>query len=232
MQYFLDHDYIDIYPLFMHKLGKGKEGNVYSYKGDALKIYHLFPEKKCLNKEECEYLRKINTNRILLPKEILLDLNDDICGYTTEKISKEKDIYKINKIKLIEELDELKKEIKELSSKYVILGDWINENFKYDGMMKFVDPGDYSVDFYKIYGDREFDEIIDDNNEMLDSFVINSLFGDYIIKSSKDNYISHNSIYGLKSEFNESNYKCIDQFLEKDMNNNMLLEEYIKTKIR
>ena len=63
---------------------EGTEGNVYHIGDRAVKIYRPFCLKNRLDENTVDYLKTIETKRILLPREKVTDKNGMFCGYTTE----------------------------------------------------------------------------------------------------------------------------------------------------
>lgn len=61
--------------------GSGQEVDVYKEKDEVVKFYKPYCRKMRMSKETCEYFQKIHTERILLPKKVLLDKKRQIRGY-------------------------------------------------------------------------------------------------------------------------------------------------------
>jgi len=83
MGYRLDSKNINLKGL--KKIGTGKNGDVYKYKGQALKIFKSDSEH--LNEETARILTSIHTDRILLPKNLLY-YNNTFKGYTLKPLDK------------------------------------------------------------------------------------------------------------------------------------------------
>ena len=118
MKLYLNEQAITIHPILLKRLGYGTQGKVYKYKGEALKIFKR--DIRDLSLEDCDYLKDINTNRILLPNKLLTNSDGMLTGYTTELISKEKldEVYNLSKDVIVNEFYEVSKEIKLLSNNY------------------------------------------------------------------------------------------------------------------
>lgn len=225
MRCILNGKKVHIYPLLLKKLGKGKEGRVYEYKGMALKLYYYYTSiTGRIGLKECEYLKQIDTKRIVLPKDILQDEKYNFYGYISELIipSKE-DLYQINKAKFLNELYALRKEIEILSQNYIRVNDWIPENFMYDGMFHFVDPGEYQIDWYQIYGDKDISEIQDWNNDALTRFIIY-----FIIRPKWSTMANSYQFYQDFKKMYQENYSTIEEYFKTTMSDNDTLESYIK----
>lgn len=227
MRCILNGKEINIYPCFLKKLGKGTEGKVYKYKDKALKLYYdsYFSITGHIGPNECEYLSQIDTKRILLPKDILQNRNYEFKGYTEELIVPTgEDIYQIDKSKLLEELYALREEIKILSQNFIRVDDWIPVNFMYDGMFRFVDSGQYKVDWYQIYGNRSQSEIQEWNDYTLTRFII-----DYVIYpkwgtgTMRDSY----RFYQNFSTMYQKKYSSIEEYFENTMTDTDTLGDYI-----
>ena len=54
-------------------IDKGEEGSVYRYQDKAIKIYHDYPRKTTASLELLKVLKTINTQRILMPIDILME---------------------------------------------------------------------------------------------------------------------------------------------------------------
>lgn len=226
MRCILNGKKVHIYPLFLKKLGKGKEGRVYEYKGMALKLYYYSYTSIIgrIGLKECEYLKQIDTKRIVLPRCILQDDKCKFYGYTSELITSSKEnLYQIDKTKFLSELYALREEIKILSQNYIRVNDWIPENFMYDGMFRFVDPGEYQIDWYQIHENKKISEIQEWNDYALTRFII------YFILYPK--WITMANPYRFYQDFTkmyQENYSTIEEYFEDTMNDNDTLDSYIK----
>lgn len=218
MNYILDDKKVYIYPALLKKIGSGKEGKVYKYKNKALKIYHNNVYKDSMNEETAYVLRELNTKRILLPKNILFNIDYEIKGYTTEYISNKKYVYEIIKKQLILEIEEIEHEINYLSNKNIVLNDWSLSNFEYDGIFRFVDPGLYecnkNTDIKKV---REFNYVV------LKEFLFEELIKNRLRTEMKDYMKLISSMYNrCYYEDNASN------FFKSEMYDDESLNQYIK----
>ena len=73
-------------------IDKGEEGSVYRYQDKAIKIYHDYPRKTTASLELLKVLKTINTQRILMPIDILMETSNKAKGYITPFIEGNKDI--------------------------------------------------------------------------------------------------------------------------------------------
>lgn len=217
MKCYLEDKTVYIFPSFLKYIGEGAEGKVYKYKKQALKIYHDLIFCDSMDSEVCLILQKLNTERIMLPRKMLLDRDGEFKGYTTKLIINEKDIYEITKNKLIEELKELIKEIDYLSDHSIRIDDWYLDNFKYDGIMRFIDPGTYKYDKGSKQSIRKSNYII------LQRFIFCYLIEEKLKK------ISVKYMYLIKEKYIDCYMRNnICDFFEKEMESEETLNQYIK----
>lgn len=73
-------------------IDKGEEGSVYRYQEKTIKIYHDCPRKTTASLELLKVLKTINTQRILMPIDILMETSNKAKGYITPFIEGNKDI--------------------------------------------------------------------------------------------------------------------------------------------
>lgn len=227
MMLYLNGKKITIFPILLKEIGSGLQGKVYKYKGRALKIPYshknIFDKNFDISILDCKYLKNINTKRILLPKDYLIDKKGNLCAYTLTLINindKEK-LYSISKDKFINELYALKEEIKLLSENCVTINDIKMKNFMYDGMFRFVDCGRYSISYQNIGNLKTIKNIENINNNHLQNFVINILIlRNMNLNKSKD----------IKAEIQKFGCVFIGEYIEKTMDKHETLLEYTKRK--
>lgn len=217
VKYYLDDKTIHIFPSLLKYIAEGKEGKLYKYKDNALKIFHNKLYEKTMSSETCVELKKINTERILLPREMLLDRYGEFIGYTTKYIYNNKFIYDITKEKLVAELLELEKEINILSVHNILIDDWHINNLIYDGMIRFVDPG-----IYEYVPNMSINDIKKHNYMILKDFVFYELLKQRLMFEMY-NYSSYlNEVYetyknNICNFFEEKMYDCetINQYIKR-----------------
>lgn len=81
MEYWISNEHVILENL--RYIGEGKEGKVYQYFKEAIKIYCRERLKNRLSLEEASYLSIIPTKYILLPKRMIKNDDQEFCGYTT-----------------------------------------------------------------------------------------------------------------------------------------------------
>lgn len=181
----LDYMYID----------EGKEAEVFKFGNSALKVYKEFCSKYRLTEKEAEALTKINTQRILLPRELLRDPDTlEFKGYSTPFIEPCSKAALLNSKmdSFLDELEVLEDDMELLASHGVDVADFILDNMIYDGRIYFCDPGSYVFNLKSRSG-----YIHQNNIYELNDFVLNKLFP--LVKVSKAKRAAYNSNY-LESE--------------------------------
>ena len=217
MKCYLDDKTIYIFPSFLKCIGEGEEGKVYEYKKQALKIYHDPIYSDSMDSEVCLILQKLDTERIMLPRRMLLDRDGEFKGYTTQLIFDDKDIYEIKKEKLISELKKLENEIYYLANNHIKINDWHSDNFKYDGIMRFIDPGAYR------YDKSSKENIRKSNYSILKEFIFYQLIKEKL-KIVLEKYMDL-----VNEKYNDCSMRNnICDFFEKEMNPEETLNHYIK----
>ena len=155
MKYQINNEFIT--PDIIRKLKlikSGKTGKVYKWKNN--KILKIFsknqPENKCpMDLETAEILSKINSESryIILPLDLVFNKNDyekkNLKGYVCQNIDKKgnKNITKMSKRKLIENIQEIEDDIELLSSKNILLDGLNAENTIFNGYLYISDPANY-----------------------------------------------------------------------------------------
>lgn len=229
MKLYINEKMIIIFPKLLSKIDSGQQGTVYKYKGKALKIPYdhsnIFDTNYDISAKDCEYLKKINTKRILLPEDSLTNRKGDLRAYTLELITKNdhKALFNISKDKFLDELYAVREELKLLSENNVRVNDLAMKNFMYDGMFRFVDCGRYSVSYNNL--EKMDMDIIrrikrDNNNEFKD-FIISGLF-------FKDEIVSSEIFTEVAEEISTIGGGFVGGYVEKTMPKHATLNEYVK----
>lgn len=160
------------YPLDMSKLEllstKGSEFTVYRYFRMVIKIYKKDYPLSHLSLEELNILKRISTQRILLPSGVLWNINGELIGYEMPYISGEKSIECDSVYAFFEELEMLKKDLDLLCSKSIILRDIDLSNTIYNGKLYLIDPGNYLIgDLNKIIFHLNLDSLTPEERQKL-----------------------------------------------------------------
>lgn len=181
----LDYMYID----------EGTEAEVYKFGNSVLKVYKPFCSKYRLSENDADTLTKINTQRILLPRELLRDPDTlEFKGYSTPfiKACSRSALLNLKMEQFLGELEVLEDDMELLAIHGVDVADFILENMIYDGKIYFCDPGSYIINLKTRSGYIHQNNICELNN-----FVLNHLFP--LVKISKAKREAYNSNY-LESE--------------------------------
>ena len=137
------------YPLDMSKLKllstRGSEFIVYRYFDSVIKIYKKDYQLSHLSLEELNTLKRISTQRILLPSGILWNNNGELIGYEMPYLFGEKSLEYDSVHAFFEELEMLKQDLDLLCSKSIILRDINLSNTIYNGKLYLIDPGNYLI---------------------------------------------------------------------------------------
>ncbi len=165
----LDYMYVD----------EGMEGTIYRWGNRALKIHDKFPQKAFLLEDEAQKLTKIDTERILLPKELIYDDNDKYVGYSTDFLTSYNfsNVGKLPMKEFTNEIELIYKDLNTLSDNFVDVDDYTLDNIIFDGGIRIIDPGSYT--FVK---QERF--LLSDNLYRFNHFLISSLIP-YAVKMTK-----------------------------------------------
>lgn len=124
---------------------RGSEFIVYRYFDSVIKIYKKDYKLSHLSLEELNSLKRIPTQRILLPSGMLWDNNGELIGYEMPYIAGEKSIEYDKVYAFFEELEVVKQDLDLLCVKSVILRDINLFNTIYNGNLYLIDPGSYLI---------------------------------------------------------------------------------------
>ena len=149
----------------------GLEGTVYKDGKKAIKIYHEFPEKEVLSGRDIRHLSKLTTKRIILPDEVIR--SDRTRGYTMPFIKGDaSSIYTMDKVTLLEEIDLIIDDLKELGERNILVSDLRDTNYL-STKKKFylIDSGDYMI---------TEDDCVDANISAFYDFFVEDILGVYL----------------------------------------------------
>lgn len=212
-------------------IDKGEEGTVYRYQDKAIKIYHEQPRKKVVSPNLLQELRTIDTKRINLPIEALIEIESNKNeGYITQFLEGNKeDVYFYEKQKLLEELLLLDSDFKLLGKESIVIGDLRISNYisNETGLYLF-DCGDY----YKSSIKKDTTNM---NKKEFQTFFIYNLVGTRLTEEGK---ILNLSAQSITSIYRKIRYDLTHQeeglinYLEKNMQEQENLNHYVKRLIR
>lgn len=157
MELLIGDEFIKLNEDDLRFIGSGREGIVYQYGSEAIKLYNSSDEKVRLNLEDAAKLTEIDTARVLLPRRIIRNPeNGAFLGYTTEFISKVPimDLFRMSIDKFADEIDTLKSDVMVLADCGVIVDDFIFGNTVFTGSQIYlVDPGSFR---FRNYGELAY----------------------------------------------------------------------------
>ena len=230
MEYIIDGKKVLIYPQDLKQISSGYEGIAYEYCGKVLKLYYNIPKKKVLSLQNCEYMTKLNTERILLPEKAVTDERQFIKGYIISPyIEEDINVYDVNGDMFLQERSIIQKELIYLGEKYISVDDFCLDNFMASDKFYLVDPGSYEVHWDMMNDDeRNIIYLANTNVEYFDSFLYNEVFLRRVKK-----YINNKELYkDFTNEFYRSYMEtCYDsrmEYLEKCIQPDISLNDNIK----
>lgn len=184
MEYRIENKKVRIYSHHLEQIGEGKEGKIYKYNGSLLKLYHDYPKKDVLSFKDCEYMTKLNTERVLLPTSSVTDKHHLMRGYTISPyIDGEADIYEIIGKKFLQERQLVQLELIYLGENFVSVDDLCLSNFKVFDKFYLLDPGSYEVKWDMLDNHMEKNimyYLANLNIEYFDEFLYEKVFLQYI----------------------------------------------------
>ncbi len=205
------------------KQGEGLESKVFRIDNETvLKVYKDCNDKAKLDKKMIEDLSELDTNRIILPNDIITDEDGETKGYSMDYIEESEDtIIDFPKKQLIVELSLLKKDLIELGENNIEIGDLREENtISNEDSFYLIDCGDYLQ--------RKIDTT-DINIRFFNEYIIDDIFTDIVFEESKDLMKGLNVLKNLRIYLNEGNY--IGDYLEEEMKEEETINGFIKRKI-
>lgn len=221
MKYKLEKKEIDINN--SNLIGYGKNGNVYKYKGNAIKVFPkgVVPEE-LLDSVTCSKLCDISTECILLPRKIVY-YNSNFSGYSLKLVKKNKtfNISRIEKNNFIEYIKYLEDDIRLLSNKGLLLDGITPDNVIISDKIYITDPSRYVF-----LGNK--------NNyalEKLNNFQLHLLLSKLIVSSLKKSDLTSSEL----KKFRELLLSKEDEikssvFFDKLVGNNKDIKTYVKNR--
>lgn len=224
---------IRIYPQYLEQISSGYEGITYKYCGKVLKLYYDRPKKDVLSFQDCEYMTKFNTERLLLPDKAVCDKKHIMKGYVISPYIEpetELNIYEVPGSMFLKERELIQLELNYLGENFISVDDFCMDNFCCSDKFYFWDPGSYKVHWNMMDNDieRNIIYLANLNLEYFDNF----LYTEIILRYMK-NYISNTKVYEqvfreLHARYSEINFYSkmdyVSQFIIPDIS----LEESIK----
>lgn len=211
-------------------INQGEEGSVYRYQDKAIKIYHEYPRKSVVSPNVLKKLKTIDTKRILMPIDILMESPNKNQGYVTQFIEGNKDaVYNYPKDKLLEELSYLDCDFATLGKESIAIGDLRETNYLSNKIGFFLfDYGDY----YQMPRNIDTTSI---NVKQFQTFFLYNLVNSKLKQESRKLKLSNQQVIGI---YRKTRYEVIHQkkglvdYLEKNMQNEENLNAYVKRLMR
>ncbi len=158
---------------------EGMEGTIYRLGDMALKVYDRFSNKARLEEDEALKLSEIDTDRILLPRELIYDEDDNFKGYTTKFLTSYnfKNLGRMPIKEFSNEIGLIYKDINTLTNHNVDVDDYTLSNIILSDGLYLVDPGSYMF-----VNEERF--LLSDNRYRFNHFLIDSVIP-YGVKMTK-----------------------------------------------
>ena len=130
----------------IRKIASGSKGDVYQYKGEAIKLFNP-DEELPMTEEVASYLTGIQTSRILLPRKLVF-YQDAFRGYTLRLVQKKGNSKKLIALpgeNLVTNAEMIEQDIRTLSDKKVLLNGITPDNVLFNGRLYLTDPAHYKL---------------------------------------------------------------------------------------
>ena len=199
----------------MKVIGEGKEGVVYKYNDECIKLFNSNRNSGDLlsvNEDKFIFFTQLNTQRIILPKQLLYNYKREIEGYLMKYIESN---FNLNNIRnknindIIEYLYDLKKDIDILSDNDILINDLKNPHLLYNG-------GFYLIDT-SLYSKYQYDNILKCDVKSKNISSINQFFiGLLLIQKEgiKDFNLTNRDIPNIYCKLHNDNFYFIADILE------------------
>lgn len=200
--------------------GEGLESKVFKINNKVVfKVYKDSYEKDKIGKNMIEDLSEIDTNRIVLPNNIITDEEGNTKGYSMDYIEKSDDtIIDFPKKQLIDELSLLKEDLIELGENKVEIGDLRDENtISNEESFYLIDCGDY------LKRNKDTTQL---NIKYFNEYIIDNVLTDIVFEESTDLLEGLRKLKDIRVYLNEGNY--IGDYLEEEMNEEETINDFVK----
>lgn len=215
MKYKTENGEVIKLPFFMKKIGEGAEGRIYRYDDNtAIKVFKHIPKKELEQKKEVSIeLKKVATENFIRPEKLLLSRKECYKAYTMPLIKLE-DAQKITEIKiitLIELLEELYKDAKELAKTKCLISDYNPENIIITDKIYFIDTTSYGL-----MPELTKEQIEKINRKRINYMLLSKRLHLELFYLQNKDYKVLKQIETFYRSFIENEYSCIQDFLEKE----------------
>lgn len=222
MEFLIDGKKVRLNPYNMKYsplIGEGTKARVYLIGEKAYKLYKPFCDTELMTKEKIDYLKKIPTKRVILPKSPILDKKRRLKGYISKYIVD----FGIEQF-MLKDIDITLRELEKLQADFLTLGDYkvlVNDanytNSVFNDGIYIIDCGRFEI------------------NDKISRFHNIQMFNDYLIGSLFTTYCRINGINFSKSKDEYNNMRLqmdLVEHLENDIGNSRNLDEYLRKKSR
>lgn len=209
-------------------IGKGNEVIAYKVGSEVVKFYRRHCRKIRLTKEECEYLEKIDTERILLPTVTLLDKKHQIRGYKMnyiEELGKDS-FYTLNRKDLSKEMSLVHKDVIKLSDYNVHIEDLNLDNTIFHNGIYLADPGSFLID-QELEGSNI--RVYGFNMDMINEYLLNTVIRRWCLKVSKSITIAKRMVDAIQEDIEKRSLDTLTYLIdgmEYDSISELVLNKY------
>ena len=202
--------------VLFEEMGEGLESRVFKIDDETvLKVYKTSNEKEKLDEDMIEELSDIETNRIVLPKEIIKTKDGEVKGYSMDYVEEtETKFFDFTKEKIIRELKLLKNDLIKLGKNNVEIGDLREENtISNDESFYLIDCGDYL---------KKESETTIFNIRLFNEFLIDDFLSSIVFDNSRDLRTSLDKLIKIRHRLTTGEF--IGDYLE-------TVNEFVRRKI-
>ena len=218
---------------------KGEYADVYKIGNLAIKMFYNPQYMSKQNIDRFDALNKVETNRFVMPSDIIC-VDNLIIGYTMPYIDDKKHpLYNVDMTLLVKELKLIKKDVYNFTDKRIAIRDCHGANIIFNGHLYVIDTDDYMP--ISVYPNFFCELPLPDkgyNLHNINLYQINMGVINFLKNNISDNFCSsekmridsylHNGLKKLGGQY----YSFIGDFLEKDIDGSETLGDYSKRKIK
>lgn len=222
MGYRLENKEIDLFSRRVSKIGTGKRGDVYKYRGQAIKVYpDNIDFNEVLDEKTAKYLTGITTDRILLPRKLLF-YNKNFIGYSLKLVDKKGANGRIINAPVsdvISNIELLEEDVDLLSSKGILLNGITPNNAVYNGDIYLTDPSRYAI---MEGGDTKY-------LNRLNQYQLHLLISELIVSDIRKDNFRNSTVSNMKELFSlkDDNERC-GEFFEELFEGNRSIKQFVK----
>lgn len=162
----------------MKKIGEGAEVEAYLVDDHVEKYFLTGPAKVIyLSEETIDKMKKIKTNRILLPTDKIIK-DGEFIGYKMDYVEDigNDSYFELSKEKRKEEHKKIKEDIEILSDNKLILEDLLHQNTSYNNGIHIIDPGSFIFD-----DDYSANQAYGINIDMINEYLVQEVLKYYFL---------------------------------------------------